>query len=67
MGELNTTSTQMLLTINWHYSQARKNSRMSMKVQDRLMQARFIEMYQVLAKKKKKVGYFSNRALGLLK
>jgi hypothetical protein len=34
-----------------------KNSRMRMKVQGHFMQARFIEIHQVFAKKK--VGYFS--------
>ena len=48
--------TQMLLAINWRYWQAGKNSRMSMMVQGRLMQARFIEIHQVLAKNKNKVG-----------
>ena len=42
----------MLITINWHYWQAEKNSRMRMKLQGRLVQARFIEIHQVFAKKK---------------
>jgi hypothetical protein len=37
-----------------------KNSRMHMKVQGRVMQARFIEIRQIFAEKNK-VGYFSNR------
>ena len=54
--------TQMLLVINWRYWKAGQNSRMGiMKVQGRLMQARFIEILQVFAKIK--LGYFSNRAL----
>ena len=36
-----------------------KNSRMRMKVQGLLMQARFVEIHQVFSKKKK-LGYFSN-------
>ena len=44
--------TQMLLAINWRYWQARKNSRIRMKVQGRLMQARFIEIHLVFAKEK---------------
>ena len=40
---------QMLLAINWRYWQAWKKSRMRMKVQGRLMQARFIEIHHVLA------------------
>ena len=39
-----------------------KNSRTHMKVQGRLMQARFIEMHQVFVKENK-VGYFSNRVV----
>ena len=42
---------KMLLAVNWRYWQTGKNSRMRMKVQGRLMQARFIEIYQVFAKK----------------
>ena len=41
----------MLLAINVRYGQTGKNSRMRMKVQGRLMQARFIEIYQEIAKK----------------
>ena len=52
----------MLLAINWHYWQVGKNSCMHMKVQGHLMQARFTEIHQVFAKKKK-VGYFSNRVV----
>ena len=51
---------QMLLAVNWRYWQAGKSSRMRMKVQGRLMQAHFIEIHQVFAKKK---GYFSNRRI----
>jgi hypothetical protein len=54
--------TQMLLAINWCYWQVGKNSRMHMKIRGCLVQARFIEIHQVFAKKKK-VGYFSNRGL----
>ena len=43
--------TQMLLNINWRYWQAGKISRMHMKVQGRLMQARFIKLHQVFARK----------------
>ena len=43
---------QMLLAINWHYWQAGKNSCMCMKVQGPLLQACFIEIHQVFAKKK---------------
>ena len=47
--------TQMLLAINWRYWQAvKKNSRMRMKFEGRLMEAYLIEIHQVLAKK----GYF---------
>ena len=45
--------TQMLLAIIWRYSQEGKNSSMCMKVQGRLMQARFIEIHQVFTKKEK--------------
>ena len=51
--------TQMLFVINLCYWQTRKNSHMCMKVQGRLMQARFIEIHQVFAKINK-VGYFAN-------
>ena len=44
--------TQMLLAINWRYWQAGKNSHMLMRVQGRLMQARFIKTHQVFAKEK---------------
>ena len=44
--------TKILLDINWRYWQAGKNSHMRMKVQDRLMKARFIEIHQVFSKKK---------------
>ena len=50
---------QMLLAINWCYWQVGKHSCMRMKVQGRLMQAHFIKIPQVAAKKK--FGYFSNR------
>ena len=43
---------QMLLAINWRYWQAGKNSRKRMRVQGCLMQARFIEIHQVLEKKR---------------
>ena len=49
---------QMLLAVNWRYWQAGKNSRVCMKVQGRLMQARFIEICQVFAQKKEG-EYFS--------
>ena len=39
--------TQMLLAINWRYSQAGKNHARVWNVQGRLMQARFIEIQQV--------------------
>ena len=39
--------TQTLLTINWRNWQAGKNSRMRMKVNGHLMQARFTEIHQV--------------------
>ena len=51
--------TQILLAIYWRYWQAGKNARMRMRVQGRLMQARFIEIHQVVAKERK-VGHFSN-------
>ena len=41
----------MLLANNWRYRQAGNNSRMRMKVQGRLIQARFIEIHQVFTKK----------------
>ena len=44
--------TQMLLVINWRYWQVGKNSRICIKVPGRLMQARFIEIQRVIAKKK---------------
>ena len=50
---LNTTFTQMLLAINWHYWQAGKNSRICMKVQGYLMQVHFTEIHQVFGKKKR--------------
>ena len=53
--------TEILVAINWCYWQAGKNSHMHMKIQDRLIQARFIEIHQVFGKKK--VGYFSNRGI----
>ena len=43
----------MLLAVNWRYWQVRKNSSMYMTVQGRLMQARFIEIHQIFAKKKR--------------
>ena len=46
----------MLLAINWLSWQAGKTSDMRMKVQGRLMQARFIEITQFFF-----IGYFSNR------
>ena len=44
-------NTQMLLAMNWRYWQAEKNLRMHIDVQGRLMQARFIEIHQVFAKR----------------
>ena len=43
--------TQMQPAINWRCWQARKNSRMRMKVQGRLIQACFIEIHQDFTKK----------------
>ena len=43
--------TQMLFAIDLRYWHAGKNSRMRMKVQGSLMQARFIVIHQVFAKK----------------
>ena len=43
---------QVLLVINWRYWQEGKISRMQIRVQGVLMQARFIEIHQVFAKKK---------------
>ena len=45
--------TQMLVAINWRYWQAEKNPGIRMMVQGRLMQARFIEVHQVYAKKRR--------------
>ena len=55
---------QILLAITWRCWQAEINSNMRKTVQGRLMQARFIEINQVAAKKNK-VGYFSNIVVGL--
>ena len=46
----------MLLAINWRYCQTRKNSRMRMQVQSYLIQACFIEILQVFAKKNWKIS-----------
>ena len=43
--------TQMLFAINWRYWQAGKKSHMRITFQSCLMQARFIEIHQVFAKK----------------
>ena len=43
----------MLLTINWRYFQAAKNSRMRMMFQGHLMEAPLIEIHHVFAKKKR--------------
>ena len=48
--------------INWRYWQTGKNSHMRIKAQGRLVEARFIKIHQVFAKRKK-VGYFSNRVV----
>ena len=52
----------MMFAINCRYWQAGKLSRMRMKVEGRLMQARFIKIHQVFSKGNK-VGYFSNRVV----
>ena len=57
---LNTTSLKCYLPSTDATDRREKNSRMGMKVQGRLIQARFIEIHQVFVKKKK-AGYFSNR------
>ena len=42
--------TKILIAINWRYWHAGKNSRMHMKIQGRLVQARFIKIHQFYTK-----------------
>ena len=51
-GVLNTISLKCCLTSTAAIDRRRRNSRMRMKVQDRLMQTRFIEIHQIFAKNK---------------
>ena len=55
--------TQMLLAINWRYWEACKNARIHLKVQDHFLLARSIKIHPIFGKKKKNVGYFSNRVV----
>ena len=58
MRTLNTISLKCCLALTDAIDRQEKKSSLRMKAQGPLMQARFIEIHQVIAKK---VGYFCNR------